>query len=191
MTTSDPTSVPVSAPARCKICGWTLAATVREGCVEGNCSYRPDDPAERKRISARRALIAEGKDPDASPSSIDLLEIIARAHLVQAREFLVLYAPNGASRRATSVLSLMLAAARAEGYAAGRVATVEIERAGAEGLPAEMAVTGPEADEEDIHRRQTIPPTECRTPDDAELRIAMVDQDGDVDARAAVLRGEV
>ena len=26
---------------RCALCGWTLAATAKEGCVRGNCSLRP------------------------------------------------------------------------------------------------------------------------------------------------------
>lgn len=32
---------------KCRVCGWTLAATVNEGCVPGNCSLRPgpDIPA--------------------------------------------------------------------------------------------------------------------------------------------------
>lgn len=28
-------------PNRCAVCGWTLAATMRDGCVRGNCSMRP------------------------------------------------------------------------------------------------------------------------------------------------------
>lgn len=26
---------------RCRVCGWTLAASAKEGCVDGNCSLRP------------------------------------------------------------------------------------------------------------------------------------------------------
>lgn len=29
---------------RCAICGWPLAASINNGCVRGNCSYRPEPP---------------------------------------------------------------------------------------------------------------------------------------------------
>lgn len=39
---------------RCAICGWTLAATIEDGCVRGSCSLRPPpahhyDPKRAKR----------------------------------------------------------------------------------------------------------------------------------------------
>jgi hypothetical protein len=30
-----------SNPDRCPVCHWTLAKTAADGCVPGNCSYRP------------------------------------------------------------------------------------------------------------------------------------------------------
>lgn len=34
--------LPPKFPAdRCRVCGWTLAASIAEGCVPGNCSRRP------------------------------------------------------------------------------------------------------------------------------------------------------
>ena len=43
-------------PNRCEVCGWTLARTAEDGCVPGNCSYRPADGSlEAARIRDRRA----------------------------------------------------------------------------------------------------------------------------------------
>ena len=49
--------------ARCEVCDWPLAESRAKGCVPGDCSYRPDDPAEQERIRRRRAQISstEGK----------------------------------------------------------------------------------------------------------------------------------
>jgi len=49
--------------ARCEVCDWPLADSRAKGCVPGDCSYRPDDPAEQERIRRRRAQISstEGK----------------------------------------------------------------------------------------------------------------------------------
>ena len=44
---------------RCGACGWTLAASASEGCVPGDCAYRPDDPAEKRQRSACLAYLAE------------------------------------------------------------------------------------------------------------------------------------
>lgn len=42
-------------PKRCEICGWTLAKSVDDGCVPGNCSYRPEPGTdEYERIQKRR-----------------------------------------------------------------------------------------------------------------------------------------
>jgi hypothetical protein len=43
---------------RCEICDWPLASDQSKGCVPGDCSYRPDDPAEQERIRKRRAALA-------------------------------------------------------------------------------------------------------------------------------------
>jgi hypothetical protein len=46
---------------RCKVCNWPLAASVQQGCVPGNCSYRPSDPQEQARVRERReALSSQG-----------------------------------------------------------------------------------------------------------------------------------
>ena len=43
---------------RCPICDWPLKATMIEGCVEGNCSYRPDQGSpEWYRIQRRRSAV--------------------------------------------------------------------------------------------------------------------------------------
>lgn len=50
--------------ARCPICCWPLAATMEEGCVPGNCSYRPDpraEPDEYARIQRNRQAVWRGR----------------------------------------------------------------------------------------------------------------------------------
>ena len=44
-----------TAKDRCPVCDWPMATMAAEGCVPGNCSYRPDSPLERQRILERRA----------------------------------------------------------------------------------------------------------------------------------------
>ncbi len=44
---------------RCEVCGWTLAENEHEGCVPGNCSYRPEGHDELQRIRKRRAELAK------------------------------------------------------------------------------------------------------------------------------------
>ena len=39
---------------RCPICDWPMAESRERGCVPGDCSYRPDDPAEQRRVRERR-----------------------------------------------------------------------------------------------------------------------------------------
>lgn len=48
-------------PERCPICDWPMAETMEKGCVPGNCCYRPEDPAEQRRIDERRATLASAK----------------------------------------------------------------------------------------------------------------------------------
>lgn len=43
---------------QCPICGWTMADSQEEGCIPGDCSYRPQDPAEQRRIRERRDALA-------------------------------------------------------------------------------------------------------------------------------------
>lgn len=40
------------AMGNCGACGWSLAKTAAEGCVAGDCSYRPDDPEEKRHRKA-------------------------------------------------------------------------------------------------------------------------------------------
>lgn len=48
---------------RCLICDFPLAATVEDGCVPGNCSYRPADGSpEYYRIEARRRALRASWD---------------------------------------------------------------------------------------------------------------------------------
>lgn len=45
---------------RCEVCDWPLAKTLAEGCVPGNCGYRPDRGSdEYRRIQKRRAELAD------------------------------------------------------------------------------------------------------------------------------------
>jgi hypothetical protein len=55
---------------RCEVCDWPLAATAAEGCVPGNCSYRPQDGEERARILRRREELAAPRV--AGPLTIDI-----------------------------------------------------------------------------------------------------------------------
>lgn len=48
--TGQPAAVP-----RCQVCDWPLAASIEDGCVPNNCSYRPEQGSEEyARISRRR-----------------------------------------------------------------------------------------------------------------------------------------
>lgn len=43
----------------CPICDWPMASSWEEGCVPGNCSYRPDyGTPEYSRIQKRREALA-------------------------------------------------------------------------------------------------------------------------------------
>lgn len=49
---------PTEQERRCEVCGWSLAASRDEGCVEGDCSYRPfPGGTEWLRIQSRRAAL--------------------------------------------------------------------------------------------------------------------------------------
>ena len=51
---------PASVDGRCEICDRPLAKSIEEGCVPGNCSYRPAPfTDECRRIETRRQLIAD------------------------------------------------------------------------------------------------------------------------------------
>lgn len=46
---------------RCPICDWPFAATAKDGCVPGNCCYRPRDGYDEwRRIAERRKETAIG-----------------------------------------------------------------------------------------------------------------------------------
>lgn len=46
--------------ARCEICGWPLVWDPKDGCVDGNCSYRPrEDTDEWRRVQRNRKALAE------------------------------------------------------------------------------------------------------------------------------------
>ena len=50
-------------PQRCPICEWPYAAERKDGCVPGDCSYRPDDHdrTDRQRLDRNRARYAAWK----------------------------------------------------------------------------------------------------------------------------------
>lgn len=46
-------------PGRCQVCGWPLAGSVEDGCVEGNCSMRPREGSEEYyRLKERREWLS-------------------------------------------------------------------------------------------------------------------------------------
>lgn len=50
-----------SDPRRCDVCDWPLAASIDDGCVPGNCSYRArEGTPEHERIVERRRRLAAG-----------------------------------------------------------------------------------------------------------------------------------
>jgi len=51
---------------RCPICDWPMTESREKGCIPSDCSYRPDDPVEQRRIKERRDSIktAQGKSND-------------------------------------------------------------------------------------------------------------------------------
>jgi len=52
---------------RCPICDWPLVDDPKDGCVDGNCSYRPDpqtSPDEYARIQRNREALAERQAED-------------------------------------------------------------------------------------------------------------------------------
>lgn len=63
ITSSAPSTT--QAVPRCEICDWPLAESAEKGCIPGDCSYRPDDPAEQRRIRERRQLVTskQGNTP--------------------------------------------------------------------------------------------------------------------------------
>jgi hypothetical protein len=70
---------------RCPICAWPLAATMEQGCVIGNCSYRPGDHREdelrnlkkrREHWEATTRIIAEAYAASLADFTMPLLKRI-------------------------------------------------------------------------------------------------------------------
>jgi len=54
---------------RCGVCGWTLAESRDNGCVAGDCSYRPEEGSDEWcRIRRKRDEIAAKKQPTPQPA---------------------------------------------------------------------------------------------------------------------------
>jgi hypothetical protein len=66
---------------RCIICNWPLAESREKGCVPGDCSYRPDDPAEQARIRERRQNWQRSAGVHRRPPMTDESELIRSAFL--------------------------------------------------------------------------------------------------------------
>jgi hypothetical protein len=65
-------------------CDWPLADSREKGCVPGDCSYRPDDPAEQRRISQRRAQLREQRQANRKErSGVDVEEALTLDDLPQ------------------------------------------------------------------------------------------------------------
>jgi hypothetical protein len=73
---AQPPAAPVETK-RCEVCDWPLADSREKGCVQGDCSYRPDDPAEQRRISERRAKLRARSSAgnDAADKALQDLEL--------------------------------------------------------------------------------------------------------------------
>jgi len=63
---------------RCIICGWSLAKSTELGCVEGDCSYRPGDPAEQRQVSERRELVKRATEAARGAFATDVPDDEAR-----------------------------------------------------------------------------------------------------------------
>lgn len=48
-----------AATNRCTVCGWPLAASANEGCIQGNCSYRAHHNPDWVETHSRRAKLLE------------------------------------------------------------------------------------------------------------------------------------
>lgn len=66
----SPTIAEDAGVPRCEICDWPLSADVKDGCVPGNCCYRPVGEVERARIAARRAEVAARTPAAVEPPAI-------------------------------------------------------------------------------------------------------------------------
>jgi hypothetical protein len=71
---------PTVEPPRCQVCGWPLAASREEGCVEGNCAMRPrPSPTYAERLAATE------KRPEDELATVRA--VLRRLCLAQARWF--------------------------------------------------------------------------------------------------------
>ena len=58
--------------ARCEVCDWPLRERKEDGCVKGNCSFRPDVGSDdHKRLQKRRAELDAAKAPAVAPPTVD------------------------------------------------------------------------------------------------------------------------
>lgn len=63
-------------PGRCPICDWSFAKSRNEGCIPGDCSYRPREGSdEYLRIEQRRAALGHAEITEGPPH--EYLERIA------------------------------------------------------------------------------------------------------------------
>ena len=64
---------------RCRVCDWPLRERMEDGCVEGNCSYRPaQGTEEHARIQARRAFLDRHADFYAAKTPADRTAYVLR-----------------------------------------------------------------------------------------------------------------
>lgn len=84
---------------RCEVCNWPLAASVAEGCVPGNCSYRPDPDSDegrwiqQRREELRRAPSVERGRIISLPDGFQQTTVVDR-DLVEAAECVIQHAGN-------------------------------------------------------------------------------------------------
>ena len=78
---------------RCEICDWPLVARMEDGCVPGNCSYRPEQGTdEHRRIQERREALARGENPWAVPDALlelQRVEAEVREHVKMLAELVL------------------------------------------------------------------------------------------------------
>ena len=66
---------------RCPICDWPLAATANQGCVEGNCSYRPEYGSEEwYRIQRNKVACGHGNPSKGCDVQLLLQDALANEH---------------------------------------------------------------------------------------------------------------
>ena len=75
---------PSSPEKRCRVCDWPLRERMQDGCVEGNCSYRPQQGTEEHaHIQARRRFLDRHADFYAAKTPAERSAYVLR--LLEAR----------------------------------------------------------------------------------------------------------